>query len=122
MYNAMKAQLIDRFSESEKSQLRKILKEIELGDQKPFHLLTKMHQLASGKVSDDLLKTLWFQHSPSQIVAILSTSADSLNNTVSMGDKVIFLSNYAIDISGFKNKFGHIASAENLSNAIFKKS
>lgn len=55
---ALKRRLIDRFSGTEELRLKKLLSDIELGDQRPSHLLSEMRELASGKVSDELLKTL----------------------------------------------------------------
>ncbi|XP_059222750.1 uncharacterized protein LOC131996803 [Stomoxys calcitrans] len=44
--------------------------------------------LASGEVSDELLKTLWMQRLPKQTQEILSVSSESLNNLAAMADKI----------------------------------
>jgi len=58
MYSTLKNRIIKRFSESEDARLKKLPIDIELGDQRPSHLLRKIHSLTSGKVSDDILKTI----------------------------------------------------------------
>lgn len=107
MYETLKKRLIERFSQSEQFRLKKLLTEIELGDQKPSHLLSDMKELANGKVSDDLLKTLWVQRLPTQVRAILSVSSDSLSNLASMADKII-------EVAEIKNDFSQISTAENM--------
>lgn len=88
MYLTLKTRIIDRFSESENARLKKLLTAIELGDQRPSHLLREMRDLASGKVSDDVLRTLWLQRLPTQIKAILTASGDSLINLAVLADKI----------------------------------
>jgi len=106
MYEALKRRLIERFSESEELWLKKLLSDIELGDQRPSHLLSEMRELASGKVSDELLKTLWLQRLPTQVKIILAASGDSLVNLACMADKIT-------EVTGFgKDKFTFIASTD----------
>lgn len=106
MYEALKRRLIERFSESEELRLKKLLSDIELGDQRPSHLLSEMRELASGKVSDELLKTLWLQRLPTQVKIILTASGDSLVNLACMADKIT-------EVAGFgKDNFGCIASTD----------
>jgi len=88
MYSTLKNRIIVCFSEFDDARLKKLLKDIKLGDQRPSHLLREMRDLASGKVSDDILKTLWLQRLPNQIKAILTASGHSLNNLAIMADKI----------------------------------
>lgn len=88
MYATLKKRIFDCFSESEDVRLKKLFKDFELGDKKPTHLLREMRKLSSGKLPDDVLKTLWLQRLPNQIKAILSASDDSLINLAAMADKI----------------------------------
>lgn len=73
-YDALKAALIDAFSDSSERQLKKLLTEMELGDQRPSQLLRQMKSLAENKVTEDVLRTLWLQRLPNQVQLILSAS------------------------------------------------
>ena len=88
MYATLKQRIQDRFCDSEEKLLKKLLRDVEIGDKKPSALLRDMVALASGKVSDDLLKSLWMQRLPKQTQAILSVSSESLTQLALMADKI----------------------------------
>lgn len=88
MYETLKARLEKHFAESEEHKLKKLLREIDLGDKRPSHLLREMRELAGEKVGEDLLKTLWLQRLPPQIQAILSTSEGTCNKLAELADKI----------------------------------
>ncbi|GFW74946.1 retrovirus-related Pol polyprotein from transposon opus [Trichonephila clavipes] len=70
-FKALKERLIAEFSDSENKQIRKLLSELQLGDDKPSHLLRKMRVLApDASLNDDFLKTLWLQRLPSEMQSI----------------------------------------------------
>lgn len=87
-YETLKKRLIAEFSDSENEQLRRLISELHLGDDKPSHLLRKMRELGGKSVNDDFLKSLWFQRLPSEMQAILSISSESLDNLAQMADKI----------------------------------
>lgn len=87
-YNTLKERLISEFSDSENKQIRKLLSELQLGDDKPSHLLRKMRTLAGTSLNDDFLKTLWLQRLPSEIQTILSVSSEPLENLAKLADKI----------------------------------
>ncbi|GFT70274.1 retrovirus-related Pol polyprotein from transposon 297-like Protein [Trichonephila clavipes] len=88
-YDALKERLIAEFSDSENKQIRKLLSELQLEDDKPSHLLRKMWVLASGaSLNDDFLKTLWLQRLPSEMQSILSVSSETLENLVKLAVKI----------------------------------
>lgn len=87
-YDTLKQRLISEFSDSENRQIRKLLSELQLGDEKPSHLLRKMRQLANNSLNDDFLKNLWFQRLPAEIQTILSVSSESLDNLAKLADKI----------------------------------
>ncbi|KAI8116911.1 hypothetical protein CVS40_11078 [Lucilia cuprina] len=88
MYETLKQQLQERFSDSKEEQLKKLLRNIELGDIKHSTLLREMSILSSGKVSDELLKNLWMQRLSKQMHAILSISGESFNRLALMANKI----------------------------------
>lgn len=88
MYETLKKNIQERFMDSEEKRLKRLLREIEIGDKKPSTLLREMMCLAGNKVSDELLKSLWIQRLPKQTQAILSVSSESLNKLAVMADKI----------------------------------
>lgn len=88
LYNSLKQRLLDVFMESEQSRLKKLLGEIELGEQKPSSLLREMRNLAGDSITADLLKTLWLQRLPTNIQAILSISSEGTDSLAIMADKI----------------------------------
>lgn len=52
-YNTLKERLIQEFSDSEARQVQKLLSELQLGDDKPSHLLRKMRELAGTVPNND---------------------------------------------------------------------
>ncbi|XP_008178670.1 uncharacterized protein LOC103307937 [Acyrthosiphon pisum] len=87
-YLKLKQVLTERLSESEEKKLKKLLRDLELGDKKPSYLLREMQQLAGNQLADDMLKNLWLQRLPLQVQAVLTTSTDSLSNLSKMADKI----------------------------------
>lgn len=94
LYIALKKRLLDVFVESEQSRLKKLLGEIELGEQKPSSLLREMRSLAGASISDELLKTLFLQRLPTNIQAILSISSEGIEKLATMADKIYETSSY----------------------------
>lgn len=95
MYNTLKARLLDVFADSEQSRLKKLLGEIEIGDQKPSFLLREMRNLADNSITTDLLKTLWLKNLPPNIQAILSISSEDVDRLAVMADKIFETSSHA---------------------------
>ncbi|XP_075163114.1 uncharacterized protein LOC142235741 [Haematobia irritans] len=79
---------IDASILSEEKRLRRLLREIEIGDKKPSALLREMSTLAANKVSEEVLKSLWMQRLPKQTQIILYVSSESLNKLAQMADKI----------------------------------
>lgn len=88
-YETLKQTIIQRFSESDNQKIRKLLKDMELGDRKPSHLLREMKNLAEGKVTDDLVKTLWLQRLPEQVQMVLTTNTLNLVQMAEIADKLM---------------------------------
>lgn len=113
-YETLKAALLSEFVDSEEKRLRQLLENVSAGDKKPSALLREMRELASGKVSDDLLKTLWIQRLPATTKAILSVSDDKIDKLAIMADKIHDQSDAACAINAVStNKDDRISILEN---------
>lgn len=87
-YLAIKSRLIEIHSESEESKIRKLLQGLEIGDQRPSQLLTRMRSLAGTNVSDPLLKSLWISRLPSTTQSVLTALNDDLQQLATVADKI----------------------------------
>lgn len=89
-YETLKKNLIERCSDSQERQIKKLIGEIELNDKKPSQLLREMRVLAKNFVSDTILQTLWLQRLPTNIQVVLSASSGlDLTKMSEIADKVI---------------------------------
>lgn len=57
-YETLKECLIHEFAESENRRVKKLLSELQLGDNKSSFLLRQMRELTGGKLTDEFLKNL----------------------------------------------------------------
>lgn len=93
-YDALKTRILREFTESDQHKLRILLKETELGDNKPSQLLRKMRELSNNALSDDALKTLWIERLPEQIRPVISTADGDLNKIAEMANKILEITTY----------------------------
>ena len=93
-YDTLKQRLIEHHAESEESKIRRLLQGIELGDQRPTQLLTRMRSLAGKSVGDTLLKSLWLARLQVQVQGILAALNEDLNQLASTADKITELTGY----------------------------
>jgi len=63
-YKTFKTRVLHTFQDSEEKRLKRLLYQAELRDQRSSHFLKHLKELAEGKVSDELLKSLWTQRLP----------------------------------------------------------
>ncbi|GFS85004.1 uncharacterized protein TNCV_1306111 [Trichonephila clavipes] len=87
-YHTLSQRLITQFSDSETQKIKKLLTDLQLGDEKPSHLLRKMKELSNGQLQDDFLKSLWLQRMPPHIQTVLSASSEPLDKLAIIADKV----------------------------------
>lgn len=88
-YLIIKSRIIQHFAESGEGQLKKLLNGLELGDQKPSHLLQRMKCLAGSSVSNDMLKTLFMERLPEKTKCILAVAESTdLDKIASLADKI----------------------------------
>ncbi|XP_049269298.1 uncharacterized protein LOC125757647 [Rhipicephalus sanguineus] len=80
-YDHFKTTVLQRKSVSVRRRLQQLLNEEELGDRRPSELLRRMQQLLSGcklDVNSPLLRELFFQRLPQNVVLALATAPDDL--------------------------------------------
>ncbi|GFS57979.1 uncharacterized protein TNCV_3124651 [Trichonephila clavipes] len=87
-YHTLSQRLITQFSDSETQKIKKLLTDLQLGDEKPSHLLRKMKELSNGQLQDDFLQSLWLQRMPPHIQTVLSASSEPLDKLAIIADKV----------------------------------
>ncbi|CAH0694899.1 unnamed protein product [Spodoptera exigua] len=89
-YKAIKERLISCYEESDQRQLQKLLSEMDLGDQKPSHLLRKMRTLSNGNISDETIKLLWLRLLPPSVTSVLAVTEDiDVNKMSQIADKIL---------------------------------
>lgn len=89
-YKAIKERLISCYEESDDRQLQKLLSGMELGDQKPSHLLRKMRVLSKDKIGDDTIKLLWLRLLPPSVTTVLAvTEKMDVNKMSEIADKIL---------------------------------
>lgn len=89
-YEALKTRLISVYEESESRQFEKLLRDMELGDQKPTQLLRRMRDLARGKIPDCALAMLWLRQLPSSVRGVLAvTDTKSPEALAAVADKIM---------------------------------
>ncbi|GFW76109.1 uncharacterized protein TNCV_2057561 [Trichonephila clavipes] len=87
-YHTLSQRLITQFTDSETQKIKKLLTDLQLGDEKPSHLLRKMKELSNGQLQDDFLQSLWIQRMPPHIQTVLSASSEPLDKLAIIADKV----------------------------------
>lgn len=87
-YKTLSSRLISEFAESDQQKIKKLLCDLQLGDEKPSHLLRKMRTLAGQQLNDDFLQNLWLQRMPPHIQTVLSASSETLDKLAIIADKV----------------------------------
>ncbi|KAJ8704331.1 hypothetical protein PYW08_013055 [Mythimna loreyi] len=90
-YMALKDRLISVYEESAEQQFRKLVSEIELGNQKPSQLLRHMADLGrNSEISGQALCNLWLAKLPTAVKAGLAvTQEKDLNKLANIADKIV---------------------------------
>lgn len=88
-YQAIRDSLIQILSESEAQRLQKLLKGMDLGDQKPSQLLRQMRSSNDFALRDPVLKNLWLQRLPQQAQIVLAASSGTLDDLALLADKIL---------------------------------
>ncbi|XP_022837240.1 uncharacterized protein LOC111364566 [Spodoptera litura] len=118
-YEALKNRLLVVYEESEVRQVQKLLKELELGDQKPSQLLRRMRDLARNRFRDETLSMLWMGHLPTAVQAVLTVSeVKDLEKLATMADKVVETTRFAEVQELSTNRSSEAAMQPNLANQV----
>jgi hypothetical protein len=89
-YETLKDRLLKNYEESDTRQTQKLLREMELGTQKPSQLLRNMRDLARGKILDQTLIIMWNGHLPPAVQAVLAASeVTDMEKLACIADKVM---------------------------------
>lgn len=90
-YKMFKERVISGFSVSEDTKLRKLFTGQCLGDRTPSQFLAILRNIAPGKCSDTVLKTLFLEQLPDAVRTVLAVVSDStkLDALATLADKVI---------------------------------
>lgn len=94
-YQAIKNRLIKDFTDSENRKLHRLIKECELGDQKPSQLLRQMRVLSGGSLNDDAIKTIWLDRLPESVRAVVSIAEGDLDRCAQQADKMMEIGNFS---------------------------
>ena len=90
-YTHLKKEIINRFSLSEGSRLKKLLEEEEIGDLKPSQFLRRLKTVAGGTpIADNIMKPLWLSRLPNNVQGILQAqpSSNTLNELAEIADRI----------------------------------
>lgn len=112
-YATLKARLIAFYAESESSKIRTLLQGLELGDQRPSYLLTRMRGLAGTHISEDLLKSMWLSRLPGNMQAILAASTETLEPLAKMADKISEHVTPPMHVHSAETPYPHTLNLEN---------
>lgn len=99
LYETLKKRILSQYVQSDSARLKHLLQDLFLGDKRPSQLLLEMRNLADGKISDVVMKSLWLQRLPVPIQQILSVSSETLDGLAKVADKVNEVSGCTIGIS-----------------------
>ncbi|XP_063369336.1 retrovirus-related Pol polyprotein from transposon 412 [Cydia amplana] len=73
-YTVIKNRLISVYEESNSAQTKKLLSQVELGEQKPSQLLRRMKTLNKEKFPETTIQMMWLDHLPPHIRSVLTVS------------------------------------------------
>lgn len=93
-YENLKKAIIERYTDSEQSRMRKLLSDVDLGDKKPSQLYNELRQLGGEKINADFLKNIWLQRLPSSVQAILVAIKGESSVLTSVADSVMETGGY----------------------------
>lgn len=105
-YDELKKRILNEFTDSDQKKLKKLIEGIELGDDKPTHLLKRMKDLAGSALSDDAIKTLFVQRLPETVRGIISIAEGDSTVWAKQADKMMETTHFSnIAAVGPNDKF-----------------
>lgn len=95
-YDALKAKLIERYTMSEQKRLDSLLRDSEMGDQKPSDFYRQLETTcgSSDMVNDTLIKRIWMNRLPKTIsIALMSAAKEDIQDLLKLADEIWEASN-----------------------------
>ncbi|XP_036343316.1 uncharacterized protein LOC118755382 [Rhagoletis pomonella] len=103
-YAALKKRLISTFEETVEAKLRHLLRNTTYIEGNPSQFLQQLKNLASGKVPDEILRTIFMEQLPQNVRCILAISDSSdLDYFAVQADKVFAMPNNIMTIDKSAN-------------------
>ncbi|XP_055844710.1 uncharacterized protein LOC129911073 [Episyrphus balteatus] len=102
-YETVKNALITEYTDSDQKKLRKLVKEVELGDLRPTQLLKRMKELSNNKLPDDVLKSFWLERLPEQVRAVISIGSGDSMDMAKQADQMMDMLSFS-NVSAIKNE------------------
>ncbi|XP_045516862.1 uncharacterized protein LOC123709514 [Pieris brassicae] len=114
-YNTIKDRLISLYEESNSAQTKKLLSQVELGDQKPSQLMRQMKQLNKDKFPESTIKMMLLEHLPPHIRSVLAVSEafkikTTLDDLTLLADKMMEVHTPSQHIAAVATPFTPVAS------------
>lgn len=88
-YDNIKRAIVANFAETEAQRLQKLVTGLQLGDQRPSHLLNELRKVGGLNVDEKLLKNLWMQRLPLQARSIVAAAHGNLVELAAVADAVV---------------------------------
>nr|XP_042900933.1 uncharacterized protein LOC122269874 [Parasteatoda tepidariorum] len=102
-YETIKNRIIANYADSETARLKMLLKDLELGDKRPSHLLRSMQDLAGNSISTEILRSLFLQRLPVSVQQILSVCMEKGEQNLSLlaekADKILEVTQNSLTVN-----------------------
>ena len=76
-YACLKTKMVERFTESDSSRVRKLMKGEKIGDRKPSEFFRSLKSLATSNTSEEFILEVWKTRLPMQIQTVLAASSET---------------------------------------------
>lgn len=88
-YLELKAKMIERFTESNSSRVRKLMESEQMGDQKPSEFYRSLRSLAPAGADEEFVLDVWKTRIPAQLQPVMAvTSEKDVNTVLKLADAV----------------------------------
>ena len=89
-FGTLRTRIINEFEPTDSAKLRQLLEGCQLGDRLPSELLREMRKLAQDRLSDDVLRELFFKRLPTSLTTIfLTTGVTDLEKAAQAADTAL---------------------------------
>lgn len=89
-YDRLKTELIKRLSAPREEKILQFLNKEEMGSRKPSQFLRHLRHLAGSQITDEFIRTVWYNGLPQNIQPIIASQADTpLEQLADLADKII---------------------------------